>query len=99
MFLIHFVQASSRKTNIAAQVKAISDKLSNKNDEVKVVEVTSQTSVKVFVCGLGASINRAIVVALDVIKFFNGVVAHDIVTSTVSVSYLFNSFIDVFHSM
>uniref|UniRef100_A0A1I7TE44 Ribonuclease P protein subunit p20 n=1 Tax=Caenorhabditis tropicalis TaxID=1561998 RepID=A0A1I7TE44_9PELO len=60
----------TRKTNIESQVKSAETVLNNSFDEV-------------FIHGLGASINKALVFALELERRFGGSVQSDIQTSTV----------------
>lgn len=60
----------TRKTNVDSQVKSAEELLNNSFDEI-------------FVHGMGASINKALVFAMEVERKFGGSVKSDIQTSTV----------------
>uniref|UniRef100_A0A8R1HQ61 Ribonuclease P n=1 Tax=Caenorhabditis japonica TaxID=281687 RepID=A0A8R1HQ61_CAEJA len=60
----------TRKTNVDSQVKSVEEMLNNAFDEI-------------FIHGMGASINKALVFATEVERRFGGSVKSDIQTSTV----------------
>ncbi|CAB3406699.1 unnamed protein product [Caenorhabditis bovis] len=75
----------SRKTNIEQQVKEAESLLNNSFSSI-------------YVHGMGASINKALVFAMEVERNLHGSVKSDILTSTVQVSDVIFSYSDEFES-
>ncbi|CAI5447805.1 unnamed protein product [Caenorhabditis angaria] len=71
----------TRKTNIEQQSKKAAEMLNNSFDEI-------------FIHGMGASLNKAMVFALEVERKFAGSVKSDVLTSTVQVTDEIFSFSD-----
>ncbi|KHJ87020.1 hypothetical protein OESDEN_13213 [Oesophagostomum dentatum] len=63
----------TKKSSISSTLKRVEELLQNKENEI-------------FIHGLGASLNRAMVLALEVQNMFNNAVSMDITTSTVNVT-------------
>uniref|UniRef100_A0A1I7X7E5 Ribonuclease P n=1 Tax=Heterorhabditis bacteriophora TaxID=37862 RepID=A0A1I7X7E5_HETBA len=62
-----------RRTNMQSQIKRIEDLLNNQSDQV-------------YVHGLGASLNKALTLTVELQKKFSGAVQYHINTSTINVT-------------